>query len=301
MERQYKFTAIPGVFEDHAEIAKSAPDKMVRTQPNLGLLHQTYASDSSDHAQNSQWKKFARYLALLNKSCPDDTSYKLIYLIRHGSSVHNEVMKVVGDDWRRTGPKWAFQEGGDIPGMGKVTWVDAKLVKAGVAHAEALSKFLLQATKHEDMPLPGTIYTSPLARGLETTKLTYKDVMGAHQQPFQPVIKEFLRERLTGHTCDKRSSRTWIAENYPDYIIEDGFEESDRLWEEKRNPAEEPSEVTAREQRLLEDIFANDSSQVISLTTHSYSISGIQEAIGSKSYRVGEGVMVPLLVQAVKL
>jgi hypothetical protein len=100
MERQYKFTAITGVFEDHAEIAKSAPDKMVRTQPNLGLLHQSWESDIPEHAQNSQWKRFVRYLSHINKICPDGTSYKLIYLIRHGSSVHNEVMKVVGDDWR---------------------------------------------------------------------------------------------------------------------------------------------------------------------------------------------------------
>lgn len=202
---------------------------------------------------------------------------------------------------QRTGPKWAFQKGGDVPDVGMATWVDAKLVEAGVKHAEALSRFLLDATEKDSMPLPGTIYTSPLARCLETTKLVYQDVMVACKEPFQPLVKELLREKLTGHTCDKRSSKSWIADNYPDYVIEDGFEEDDRLWKENRDPAEEASEVTARSQRLLGEIFANDSSQVIALTTHSYSISGIQESVGTEPYRVGEGVMVPLLVKAVKV
>lgn len=301
MARQYQFTAIPGIFEDHAQLAKSASDRMVRTQPNLGLLGQKYESDSPDNGDSSQWERFVGYLTHLNETSSDDTWYKLIYLVRHGTGVHNEVMKAVGDDWRRTGPKWAFQEGGDVPGVGMATWVDAKLVEAGVKHAQALSQFLLDATKNDNMPLPGTIYTSPLARCLETTKLAYLDVMNAHKQPFEPLVKELLREKLTGHTCDKRSSKFWIAESYPDYVIEDGFEEDDRLWEENRDPAEETGEVTARIQRLFEEIFAKDSSRVIALTTHSYSISGIQETVGTEPYRVGEGVMVPLLVKAVKV
>jgi broad specificity phosphatase PhoE len=202
---------------------------------------------------------------------------------------------------QKTGPKWASLEGGGIPDVGEVTWVDAKLVETGIEDAEALSRFWIDATKNYSMPLPKTIYTSPLARCLETTKLTYQDVMSAHKQPFHPVVKELLRERLTGHTCDKRSSKSWIAENYPDFVFEEGFEEDDTLWEEKKESTEELEELTARKQRLLEDIFTNDSSQVIAVTTHSYSIYGIQEAVGAEHYRVGEGVMVPLLVKGVKI
>lgn len=100
MARQYQFTAIPGIFEDHAQLAKSASDRMVRTQPNLGLLGQKYESDSPDNGDSSQWERFVGYLTHLNETSSDDTWYKLIYLVRHGTGVHNEVMKAVGDDWR---------------------------------------------------------------------------------------------------------------------------------------------------------------------------------------------------------
>ncbi|KAK6200866.1 hypothetical protein LQW54_009450 [Pestalotiopsis sp. IQ-011] len=298
MPRQYQFTAIPGIFKDHAQIAKSASDKMVRTQPDLGLLPKEYESDSPKNVNSSQWERFVGYLTHLNEKSSEGISYKLIYIVRHGTGVHNEVMKAVGDGWRRTEPNWAFREGGEVPGVGEATWVDAKLVEAGMKHAKDLSRFLLDATKDENMPLPDTIYTSPLARCLETTKLAYQEVMVARQKSFQPLVKELLREKLTGHTCDKRSSKSWIAENYPDYVIENGFEEDDRLWEKNRNPAEDDSQVTVRIKRLLGEIFHNDSSQVIALTTHSYSISAIQRTISTEPYRVGEGVMVPLLVKA---
>lgn len=192
-------------------------------------------------------------------------------------------------------------EGGNIPKIGQVNWVDAKLVDAGIKDAKTLSRFLVNASHSDSMPLPCTIYTSPLARCLETTKLAYQDVMTQHGKPFRPVVKELLRERLTGHTCDRRSSKSWIAENYPDYCIEDGFVEDDRLWWEHRDPAEGPDEHIERKQRLLEDIFATDGSPIVSLTTHSYAVTGIHRAVGCADYRVAEGTMVPLLVKAVRV
>lgn len=162
------------------------------------------------------------------------------------------------------------------------------------------------------MPIPGTLYTSPLARCLETTRLVFADLLpsslpssssfhagrgGAHTS-FRPIIKEALRERMTDHTCDRRASRTWIAANYPDYAIEDSFVEQDVLWRAERWELNEEHE--ARKHKVLEDIFATDDNQIVSLTVHSYAISAIFEAVGAPHFRVSEGSTVPLMVKATK-
>lgn len=115
-------------------------------------------------------------------------------------------------------------------------------------------------------------------------------------KPLQPVVKELLRERLTNHTCDKRSTKSWIVENYPDYVLEPNFSEEDVLW--RADAYESAEEHMARKQDLLEDIFANDDARVVSLTTHSYAISAILEVVGAQHFRVSEGAVVPLLIKA---
>ncbi len=146
------------------------------------------------------------------------------------------------------------------------------------------------------MPLPGTLYTSPLARCLETTKLVYAPIMAKHGRSFQPLVKELLRERLTDHTCDKRSTRQWITENYPAYVLDEDFEMEDTLWRADRSETNE--EHVARKRQLLEDVFTNDKSTFVSLTTHSYAISAILEVVEAPHFRVSEGAMFPLLVKA---
>jgi len=171
-------------------------------------------------------------------------------------------------------------------------------VEDGIGQAETLSKFWVQGARNDGIPLPETLYTSPLARCLETTKLVYSEVMAVHGRTPQPIVKELLRE-LTDHTCDKRSPRSWIVQNYPDYVLDQNFEETDPLW---RADHTEPNEKhVARKQRLLEDIFEANDASFISLTTHSYAISAILEAIGAPHFRVSAGAMVPLFVKAVKV
>ncbi|KLU84706.1 hypothetical protein MAPG_03745 [Magnaporthiopsis poae ATCC 64411] len=111
-----------------------------------------------------------------------------------------------------------------------------------------------------------------------------------------PVVKELLRERLTDHTCDRRSARTWIAENYPDYDIEPGFTEKNELWRGDRWETEK--EHTARKQEALDDIFSTDGNVFISLTLHSYAMSAILEVVNSPTFRVQEGTTVAMLVKA---
>ena len=186
-----------------------------------------------------------------------------------------------------------------LEGDGTVTWSDAKLVPEGIQQATDLSAIWAETVNKAKLPLPGTLYTSPLARCLETTRLVFSDLVQSQDRPFRPVVKELLRERMTDHTCDRRSSRTWIAEHYPDYVIEPGFAETDVLWRADRwEPGEEHD---ARKQQVLEDIFASDEGPILSLTVHSYAVSSILHVVGAPNFRVREGSTVPLLVKAVKI
>ncbi|KAH8205545.1 hypothetical protein TruAng_000251 [Truncatella angustata] len=289
----YEFSYVEGFFVDYAKTAEQYEGGKVITQPGLGLLDRAYdGEDTHDANESARWARFANYVQRLNSQSKDGESYKVLFLIRHGFGVHNQVMEKVGSQaWNHD---WSHRDGD-----GELIWADAHLVDAGIAQAKSLGEFWLNGVQNEGMPLPGTIYTSPLARCLETTKLVYAPVFSAHQRKLQPTIKERLREFLTDHTCDRRSTRSWIHGNYPDYIIEEDFGEHDVLWHADK--AESMEEHVVRKQKLLEDIFTHDASPFISLTTHSYAISALLSAVGAPMFRVGEGVMVPLFVKAEKI
>ena len=162
-----------------------------------------------------------------------------------------------------------------------------------------LGKFWSKLVTDEMVPLPGAIYTSPLTRCLETTQFVFRDVLVQNGAHFQPIVKELLRERLTDHTCDRRSNRSWIAKNFPDYIIEPGLSEEDRLW--TGGQWETAEAHAARKQQALEDIFNNDSNHFVALTTHSYAISALLSALGMQGFRVREGSSIAILVKAERI
>jgi broad specificity phosphatase PhoE len=152
-----------------------------------------------------------------------------------------------------------------------------------------------EGIKRTGFPVPDTIYTSPLARGLKTTSLIFRDIIAEKGSEFRPIVKENLRERLTNHTCDKRRARQWIQASYPDYELESGFAEEDVLWH--ADQSESNAEHVSRTQGVLEDIWRHNSGPCISLTTHSFTISTILEVIGAPEFRMGEGAMVAFLVK----
>jgi hypothetical protein len=116
---------------------------------------------------------------------------------------------------------------------------------------------------------------------------------------FRPIVKESLRELITDHTCDRRSTRSWIEENYPDYLIEPNFSEKDGHW--TGGHWETRDEHTARKQAVLEDIFSTDENAFIGLTVHSYAISAILRAVGLPEFRVREGSSIALLVKGERM
>lgn len=183
-----------------------------------------------------------------------------------------------------------------LDGDGEIVWADSQLIAEGVEQAKRLGQFWSDSVVNDGIPLPETIYTSPLARCLETTRLVFANVVSEQGREFHPTVKELLRERLTDHTCDRRSSLSWIKEHYPDYVVEPGFSEEDKLWSSSK--WETVEEHVARKQQLLEDIFETDKSAFVALMTHSYAISAILRAVGLQEFRVREGSSIALLVKA---
>ncbi|KAK4447248.1 histidine phosphatase superfamily [Podospora aff. communis PSN243] len=285
----YKFTCDLSYFVDFPDAAKKCPKSRLITQPNLGLL-ETAFSDTTDPPSTS-WDRFRTRIEELNHAGPPSVSFKLVYVVRHGLGVHNVVEAKVGR--RAWDEYWSHLEGD-----GEISWVDAKLTEDGASKMRAVGAQWAEWTKTQCLPVPGTIYTSPLARCLETTKLVFSNVMGENGRNLAPVVKELLRERLTSHTCDKRSTRSWISQHYPGFILEPGFEEADILWQADR--VETDWEHRARTQRVFEDIFDHAKSPIIALVTHSYTVSAILEVVGAPHFRVSEGTVFPLLVRAEK-
>ncbi|KAF4458240.1 PMU1-high copy suppressor of ts tps2 mutant phenotype [Fusarium albosuccineum] len=284
----YRFCSEKDWFIDYAEAARASPRSNLMTQVNLGLLSHASGTEDGSLKEKKDWGRFSRHIQQLNDGGDPGVSYKVLLVVRHGRGVHNVVMDEVGSsEWKTN---W-FKLDGD----GDRTWFDAELVKAGAAQATALGMFYEDGIRHLGFPVPDALYTSPLARCLETTKLVFEDIMKEQGMTFKPVVKELLRERLTDHTCDRKRTKDWITVNYPEYEVEAGFTDEDLLWHADRSESKE--EHVARTQSLLEDIWAQDSGTVVALVTHSYTLSSILEVIDAPHFRVGEGVMTAFLVR----
>ncbi len=157
-----------------------------------------------------------------------------------------------------------------------------------------MNTFWADAASTLDLPLPPRFYASPLARCLETCELTFSGL--TLPRPFEPVIKELIRERLGIHTCDRRRTRSWIVENHPAFEPETGFSEEDILW--RPDVRETLEEHVVRVEGFLEDLFASDTAQIVSVTAHSGTILALYEAIGHAEVRLEPGAVIPLLVKA---
>lgn len=112
-------------------------------------------------------------------------------------------------------------------------------------------------------------------------------------------FEQLLRETMGQHTCDRRSSATAIAAEYPHYRFEDGFEEEDLLWDPKIRESNE--DRNKRLSCLLGDIFSTDDSIYVSLTAHSGAITSILEVLGHRKFALATGAVIPVLVKAEKV
>ncbi|KAF1950902.1 phosphoglycerate mutase-like protein [Byssothecium circinans] len=276
---KFKYTAQRGFFSHDSDPASW--EFRATTRPSLGLLDRSYPTDAAydPKREKTQWERFIHYLHYLNKTTTDK-KYKLFYLIRHGQGIHNVKEAEVGrEEWDRYWSK--------LSGDATTIWEDAALTLVGEQQAKDIARFF----EDGDVAAPERVYSSPLQRCLRTTELAYSSF------PIQPIVKENLRERLGVHTCDKRGTKSYIADAFPKFAFEAGFTEEDELW--KPDVRESLDEHVIRKTKLLDEIFSEAADAlIISLTVHSGAIMALFGATGWGMVPVAAGAVYPLLVLA---
>lgn len=237
---------------------------------NFGLINQTYSTDRNRDSRHSrtQWQRFAAQVAQLNRDAARDVEYKVLFMGRHGDGFHNDAQAYSGT------PAWNCYYS-VLDGNATVTWSDAHLSPLGVTQAKAVNSFWASEITNQRIPTPQTFYTSPLTRCLQTAQYTFDGLDLPRRRPFIPEVKELLREGISGHTCDRRNSSTYIHQNFPTYRIEPGFTESDELWEALHGETSIDQQI--RSKKVLDEIFLSDDSTYISITSHSGEIGAILE------------------------
>ncbi|MCJ1454283.1 hypothetical protein MMC28_004635 [Mycoblastus sanguinarius] len=163
-------------------------------------------------------------------------------------------------------------------GNGTAIWADAHLTEKGAKQAQKANAFWANEIATQEIPLPES--------GLQLPD----------HHSFIPEVKELVREVIGIHTCDRRSSKTYIQTNFPNYTFEPGFSENDELW--RPDFRENHSSHDVRMEKLLDDVFAKDDSTYISFSSHSGSIASILRVIGHRPFSLVTGAVIPVLVKA---
>lgn len=69
-------------------------------EEKFGLIEQEYDTDKllPDNGRDlTQWQRFAHKLKVMNQRAPNEVTYRLLYLGRHGQGYHNVGQMFYGD------------------------------------------------------------------------------------------------------------------------------------------------------------------------------------------------------------
>ena len=260
------YTTVTGYFLQDEPSTNASTFKFMNT--NFGLINRTYPADATLHSHHNltQWQRFKHQVTQLNREAPRGTEYKLLYMGRHGDGYHNDAEAYYGT------PAWNCYYS-ELDGNSTVTWSDAHLSPLGVTQALAVNKFWASEIKDQKIQTPQSFYTSPLTRCLQTANYTFNGLDLPARYPFIPEVKEYLREGISGHTCDRRGSETYIHNLFPSYMFEPGFTQDDELWVALHGETSIDQDV--RSKRVLDSIFSTDGSTYVSITSHSGEIASL--------------------------
>ncbi|KAF8579078.1 phosphoglycerate mutase [Ramaria rubella] len=262
-------SVLPGVFSDTDDNDGAEVEQI---PPRFGRLDST----------PTRWNTLKSRVEELNKSAPSGTTYRLLFVGRHGQGFHNVAESLYGStEWNREGFSLSHLHMATLNGDENMTWgPDPKLTELGLQQAKAVNK-LWHTEIAYDIPLPESLYSSPFSRAVHTALITFDgillDAVDSKRSQKRPLIKEKLREVNGVHTCDKRSTRSYLETTFPQFDIEPSFTEKDELWRADHRETEE--ELTARLRQALDEIFIEDSATYISITAHGGAIRAILRVI----------------------
>jgi len=259
------YTTITGYFLQDEPSTNSTTFNFMTT--NFGLINRTYTSNATlKHHDLTQWQRFKHQVHQLNQDAPHNVQYKLLYMGRHGDGYHNDAQAFYGT------PAWNCYYS-ELDGNSTVIWSDAHLSPLGVTQALAVNQFWALEITTQKIPTPQSFYTSPLTRCLQTANYTFNGLDLPAKHPFVPTIKEYFREGISGHTCDRRGNKTYIHDSFPSYRFEVGFTEDDELWEALHGETNIDQDI--RSKKALDQVFSTDDSTYISITSHSGEIGSL--------------------------
>ncbi|KAL2070226.1 hypothetical protein VTL71DRAFT_13252 [Oculimacula yallundae] len=281
------YTTIPGFFLQ--DEASTVPGGFDYATTNLGLINRVYDTDAENRPGWTQWQKFEHYVWRLNRGSGRNVQYKVLYLGRHGEGYHNVAESYYGTPlWNCY---WSL-----VDGNGTSVWADAEVTPNGVAQAVKANAFWANAIKTTKVPLPESYYSSPMTRCLQTAELTFASLPLPGGKPFVPIVKEFFREGISGHTCDRRRTKSYIQSTFPDFVIEPSFTEKDELWRPLLAEVRENQDI--RSKAVLDDVFGSDDSTYVSVTAHSGAINSLLRVLKHRAFSLGTGQVIPVLVKA---
>jgi broad specificity phosphatase PhoE len=184
----------------------------------------------------------------------------------------------------------------ELNGNGTAVWSDPELTPAGLEQAFKAHKYWKSRLEEQKMPAPDSYYSSPLTRCTITANLTFNGLALPKSKPFVVIVKEFFREGISIHTCDRRSTKSFIANMFPWYKFEKGFTERDELW--RGTEGETGDAQSARTKIAMDDVFQTDGGTWISISSHSGEIARILTVVGHRTFRLSTGQIIPFLVKA---
>lgn len=267
------YDTVPGFFVQDDPSAIGIP----AVPPRFGLL---------DESRN-RWAKFITHIQQVNQDADSFTSYKVLFLGRHGEGYHNVAEAKYGskawDDY------WS-----KLNGDGELVWgPDPELTSIGKDQV-VTARNGWNAELPFGIPLPQKLYCSPLTRAMQTCDITFREIVNTR---CVVVVVENCREENGVHTCDKRRTKTYIESTFPAFQIEHGFSEEDLLWEAEVR--ESRTHVEERAKEVLDMIFNNDGELFVSITAHGGIINAFLAVLGRTSYALPTGGVLPVVVRSV--
>jgi len=273
----HSYSTVPGFFIQ--DDPSTDPIAAGSIPPRFGLI-----DDSPE-----RWTKFQNELDQFNAQATEGTKYKVLFIGRHGQGYHNLGSALYGKEawdnyWRR------------LNGDGNIIWgPDPKLTELGISQAK-VAHVAWESELLYGIPLP-SLYSSPLSRAASTLEITFDDILIPATPDARPLIVENLREIMGVSTCDKRETKTYIAQVYPGFDFEEGFAEEDVLWDP--NVRETDPEIAVRARAAMDSIFTTDPSTSISITCHNRFSINLLSVLGHREYMLVTGAVVPVLVKAI--
>ncbi|KAF2271433.1 phosphoglycerate mutase family protein [Westerdykella ornata] len=291
--RQITYSVVPSIFLQSDPSTDASTLNFTAT--NFGLIPRTYPDAPPGNPKLTQWQRLSHYISTLNRKArargdrDRKQHYTLLFLARHGEGYHNAAESYFGT------PAWNCYYS-ELEGNDTVTWADPRLTEKGIKQALTVKGFWQHLIQDEKIAVPQRYYTSPLWRCLQTADLTFSGIDLPRKYPFKPVVKEGFREGVSAHTCDRRSTRSAIHKQFPNYQFEHGFPEVDPLWRPLQAETREAQD--ARSKKVLDEVLGDVDAGVeyISITSHSGEIASLLRVLNHREFRLATGAAIPVLV-----